>query len=125
MRFPCRFSKNHPAPGLPGLQVPDTLACDLEKNCNILGIKVSAEELDELKTFQEFLSKHIKPNAICDVQCMLLWTEWVRFYKKQTRKIPDLILEKEFRNLIINHFDLPVTEDGSRGYIYSGIKYVP
>jgi hypothetical protein len=104
---------------------PDTLAGDLEKNCNNMGIAVSSEELDELKTFREFLSRHVKPNAICDVQCMLLWAEWVRFYKKQTRKIPDLILEKEFRNLITNHFDLPVTEDGFRGYIYPGIKYVP
>ncbi len=104
---------------------PDNADCDLERNCNNLGIKVSSEELNELKIFQEFLSRHIKPNAICDVQCMLLWAEWIRFYKKQTRKIPDLILEKEFRNLIMNRFDLPVTEDGFRGYIYPGIKYVP
>jgi hypothetical protein len=98
---------------------------ELEKNYNNLGIEVSSEELNELKTFQEFLSRHVKPHAVCDVQCMLLWAEWVRFYRKQTKKVPDLILEKEFRDLIINQFDLSVTEDDFRGYIYPGIKYVP
>jgi hypothetical protein len=98
---------------------------DLEKNYYELGIDVNPEELVELKTFHEFLSQHIKPNAICDVQCMLLWAEWVRFYRKQTRKIPDLILENEFRDLIINQFNLSVAEDGFRGFIYPGIKYVP
>jgi hypothetical protein len=98
---------------------------ELGKNYNNLGIEVSSEELNELKTFQEFLSKHVKPNAVCDVQCMLLWAEWIRFYRTQTRKVPDIILEKEFRDLIINQFDLSVTEDSFRGYIYPGIKYVP
>jgi len=98
---------------------------ELEKKYDDLGVKTSPEELNELKTFQEFLSLHVQPNAICDVQCMLLWAEWVRFYKKQTRTVPDLILEKEFRELILNQFDLTVTEDGFRGYIYPGIKYVP
>jgi hypothetical protein len=90
-----------------------------------LGVDATPEELGELKTFQEFLSRHIQPNAICDVQCMLLWAEWVRFYKKQTRKVPDLILEKEFRELILHQFDLTVNDDGFRGYIYPGIKYIP
>jgi hypothetical protein len=102
--------------------IPDTA---LEEKCSDLGLNVSCEELTELKTFQEFLSKHIKPNAICDVQCMLLWAEWVRFYRKQTRKIPGLILEKEFRDLVVNRYELSVMEDGFRGYIYPGIKYVP
>ncbi len=56
---------------------------------------------------------------------MLLWAEWVRFYRKQTRKIPGLILEKEFRDLVVNRYELSVMEDGFRGYIYPGIKYVP
>jgi len=115
-----------PSTGIAGFAgYPDASVCDLEKNCTILGINVSSDELNELKTFQEFLSKHIKPNAICDVQCMLLWAEWVRFYKKQTKKIPDLILEKEFRNLVMDQFDLSISEDDFRGYIYPGIKYVP
>ena len=98
---------------------------ELEKNYTDLGIKVSPEELDELKTFEDFLSLHLRPNAICDVQCMLLWSEWVRFNRKERKKVPELILEKEFRNLIMNRYDLSIGEDGFRGYIYPGIKYVP
>ena len=98
---------------------------ELEKNYTDLGIEISPEELDELKTFEDFLSLHLKPSAICDVQCMLLWAEWVRFYRRERKKVPELILEKEFRNLIINRFDLSIGEDGFRGYIYPGIKYVP
>jgi hypothetical protein len=123
--FPMNVLQKPTSTGIARFGYPDIADRDLERNCNNLGIKVSSEELNELKTFQEFLSRHIKPNAICDVQCMLLWAEWIRFYKKQTRKIPDLILEKEFRNLIINRFDLSVTEDDFRGYIYPGIKYIP
>jgi hypothetical protein len=103
----------------------DTKTRDLERNYANLGIEISPDELDELKIFENFLSRHIKPNAICDVQCMLLWAEWIRFYRKQRRKVPELILEKEFRDLIINQFDLSVAEDGFRGYIYPGIKYIP
>jgi hypothetical protein len=56
---------------------------------------------------------------------MLLWSEWVRFNRKERKKVPELILEKEFRNLIMNRYDLSIGEDGFRGYIYPGIKYVP
>ncbi len=104
---------------------PEAPQNELEQKCSDLGIKVSPQELDELNTFQKFLSKHVKPNSICDVQCMLLWAEWVRFYRRQTRKIPDLIREKEFRDLVMDRFDLSISEDGFRGYIYPGIKYVP
>ena len=104
---------------------PDKADNKLEEKCAQLGIQVSSKELNELKTVQEFLFKHIKLHAICDVQCMLLWSEWVRFYRKQTRRIPELILEKEFRDLIVSQFGLSIAEDGFRGYIYPGIKYVP
>jgi hypothetical protein len=97
----------------------------LEKTYRDLGVKTSPEELFELDTFREFLSLHVQQNAISDVQCMLLWAEWVRFYKKRRRNVPALILEKEFRDLILNRFDLTVSEDGYRGYIYPGIKYIP
>jgi hypothetical protein len=97
----------------------------LAKKFLIQGIEVSSEELGELESFREFMSRHIKSTMICDVQCMLLWSEWVRFHKKRTRKIPDLILEKEFRDIIINKFEITVTEDGFRGCVYPGIKFVP
>jgi len=104
---------------------PVTKGEELEKTYSDSGLEVSPEELGELKTFREFLARHIKPSAIRDVQCMLLWAEWVRFYKRQTKKVPDLILEKEFRDLILSQFGCPVAEDAVRGYVYPGIKYIP
>jgi hypothetical protein len=104
---------------------PVTGGEDLEKTYSDSGLEVSPEELGELKTFQEFLAQHIRPSAIRDVQCMLLWAEWVRFYKRQTKKVPDLILEKEFRDLILSRFGCAVAEDEARGFVYPGIKYVP
>ena len=85
---------------------------------------VSLDEIKELTAFQEFLADHVRHNAICDVQCMLMWAEWVRFHKKQTREFPKLLLEKQFKNLLVNLFDLTILEDGSRGHIYSGIQFV-
>jgi hypothetical protein len=98
---------------------------ELEKTYSDSGLEVSPEELGELKTFREFLVRHIKPSAIRDVQCMLLWAEWVRFYKRQTKKVPDLILEKEFRDLILNKFGCAIAEDQVRGFVYPGVKYIP
>jgi len=104
---------------------PVTKGEELEKTYSDSGLEVSPEELGELKTFQEFLTQHTKPSAIRDVQCMLLWAEWVRFYKRQTKRVPDLILEKEFRDLILGRFGCAVAEDGVRGFVYPGIKYIP
>jgi len=56
---------------------------------------------------------------------MLLWAEWVRFYQKQTRDFPQIILEKWFRNVIIQHFHPRVAEDGVWGSVYTGITFVP
>jgi hypothetical protein len=56
---------------------------------------------------------------------MLLWTEWVRFYKKKTKEFPALILEKDFRDLITSRFNLTVSEDESRGFVYPGLTFVP
>ena len=98
---------------------------ELEKTYSDSGLEVSPEELGELKTFREFLVRHIKPSTIRDVQCMLLWAEWVRFYKRQTKKVPDLILEKEFRDLILSQFGCAIAEDQVRGFVYPGVKYIP
>jgi len=98
---------------------------ELERTYSDSGLEVRPEELGELKTFREFLSRHIRPSAIRDVQCMLLWAEWVRFYKRQTKKVPDLILEKEFRDLILNKFGCAIAEDQVRGFVYPGVKYIP
>jgi hypothetical protein len=82
-------------------------------------------ELTELAAFQDFLTRFVKIRTDCTVQCMLLWTEWVRFYKKKTREFPALILEKDFRDLVTSRFSLTVSEDESRGFVYRGLKFVP
>jgi hypothetical protein len=83
------------------------------------------QELTELSTFKEFVERFVKPSTVCSVQCMLLWAEWVRYYKKTTREFPALILEKNFRDLVKQMFDVPVSEDDTRGFIFPGIKFVP
>jgi hypothetical protein len=84
----------------------------------------TAEELTELEAFQEFLARFVRPGTDCAVQCMLLWAEWVRYYKKTTREFPALILEKNFMDLVTRKFDLPVSEDDSRGFVFPGLKFV-
>jgi hypothetical protein len=94
-------------------------------NFNILRMYATPEELTELAAFQDFIARFVKTSAVYTVQCMLLWTEWVRFYKKKTREFPALILENNFRDLVTNWFNLTVSEDESRGYVFPGIKFVP
>jgi hypothetical protein len=94
------------------------------ENLEELRMYATAEELTELAAFQEFLARYVKPHADCAVQCMLLWAEWVRYYKKTTREFPALILEKNFMDLVTRHFDLMVSEDDWRGFVFPGIKFV-
>jgi len=106
----------------------DTTLKDAEvpaENLDILRVYATPGELTELAAFQDFLTRFVKIRADCTVQCMLLWTEWVRFYKKKTREFPVLILEKDFRDLVTWRFDLSVSEDESRGYVYPGLTFVP
>ena len=78
------------------------------ENLEDLQMYSTAEELTELAAFQEFLARFVRPGTDCAVQCMLLWAEWVRYYKKTTREFPALILEKNFMDLVSRKFDLPV-----------------
>ena len=91
----------------------------------VTGIEVSDDEISELKIFDDFLARHVQPNRICDVQCMLLWNEWVRTYRRQTHDFPKLIREKEFHSVITDKFGTGLTDDGFRGPIYTGIRFVP
>ena len=89
------------------------------------GIDLSPDEFNELRAFDEFLVNHVQPNMICDVQCRLLWNEWVRTFRRDTHGFPNLILEKEFNTVITNRFGVGVADDGFRGAVYPGIRYVP
>jgi hypothetical protein len=89
------------------------------------GIDDGSEESFEFRVLEQFLDRHVQTNMICDVQCMLLWSEWVRTYKRHTLKFPELILEKEFRDAITDKFGVGIATYSVRGEVYPGIKFVP
>ncbi|MFA4848730.1 MAG: hypothetical protein WC626_03305 [Methanoregula sp.] len=90
------------------------------------GIDIGIEEFSELKVLEEFLGRHVLANRICDVQCMMLWSEWVRTVRSQTPGYPKLILEKVFREVITENYGIKVANyNGFRGPVYPGIKFVP
>jgi len=80
---------------------------------------------DELDLLHNFIQRHLRPLANADVQCMLLWTEWVRFCVRKTRKFPRLILEQEFNYLVTGLFSTRIALDEHRGRIYPGLRYSP
>ncbi len=89
------------------------------------GIDISPEELHELRLLDEFLGCHIQRNEIRDVQCMFLWNEWVRAFRRRSRGFPKLILEKEFGKVITDTFGTAIVRDGARGPVYPGIRFLP
>ncbi|MHB8053042.1 MAG: hypothetical protein ACYDEZ_07130 [Methanoregula sp.] len=89
------------------------------------GINLSPDEFNELKIFEEFLERHVEQNRICDVQCMLLWSEWVRTFRRQASGFPNLIRENEFRSVITGKFSTGISTDGWRGAVYTGVRFVP
>jgi hypothetical protein len=56
---------------------------------------------------------------------MLLWSEWVRTFQRQTSGFPNLIQEKEFRTIITDKFGAAIAKNEIRGEIFTGIKFVP
>ena len=80
---------------------------------------------DEFEIFRTFIMRHLRAIANADVQCMLLWTEWVRFHIRLTKKFPRLILEQEFRDVITGLFNTKVSLDEHRGRVYPGVGFIP
>ena len=91
----------------------------------LAGIDLSPDEFSELGAFDEFLVRHVQLNRICDVQCRLLWNEWVRTFRRETHGFPNLILEKEFSTVVMDRFGVGIADDGFRGAVYPGLRYVP
>jgi hypothetical protein len=91
------------------------------KNRGLLG---GSDDLNEPGLFHTFISSSVKPNKIHDVPCMLLWAEWVRFSLKHMKKFPDVILENECKDLILNRFGFDIMEDRVFGLVYPGIQFV-
>lgn len=91
----------------------------------LTGIDFSPEDTHEIKVLEQFLGRHVQRNQICEVQCMLLWNEWVRTFQRRTPGFPKLIREQEFRNVITENFGTKIANTGFRGEVYPGIKFVP
>jgi hypothetical protein len=91
----------------------------------LTGIDISPEDIREIEILEQFLGRHVQPNRISDVQCMLLWNEWVRTFQRRTPGFPKRIHEKEFRNIVMETFGTDVAWAGFRGAVYPGIKFVP
>ena len=89
------------------------------------GIDINPEEMHELGIFDEFLSQHVLKNKIRNVQCMLLWNEWVRTFLRQTHDFPKIILENEFRTIVAEHLGAGIANEDFRGAVFTGIKFVP
>jgi len=88
-------------------------------------VDISADESSELGVFYEFLAHHVQPSRTCDVQCMRLWSEWVRTFQRRTNRFPEQVLEKEFRSAVTDLFGVAVAEDSFWGTVYPGLRFVP
>ena len=95
------------------------------EQARLTGITLGSDEADEFRVFDEFLARHVQPDRICAVQCMLLWSEWVRTFQRQTRGFPSLIRENEFRSVIMEMFGVGISNDTIRGSVYPGLRFVP
>ena len=104
---------------VPGVMALFEAGTGLSKN------EITPEEYREIVALDDFLTRHIQPDSIRDVQCMLLWSEWVRIFRKQTHRFPKMILENEFRTVITNQLGADITHDTFRGAVYTGIRFVP
>lgn len=89
------------------------------------GADLSPEDCRELLLLEEFLTYHVRQDGFYDVQCMMLWTEWVRTTLRETHRFPYRILEKEFRQAVTDQLSIDITHDEVRGPVYPGIRFVP
>ncbi len=114
----------NPSPFGDGKRKNDTILKKFVEECNNLGILIIDEELNELDTYLNFLSRHVIAGEGYGVPCMLLWSEWAKFCMHQTQKFPGFIHENEFRYLILQQFHLRIRENTSSGAVYSGLRFV-
>ncbi len=82
--------------------------------------------MEETTAAEKFLARHVTEDKTCDVQCMLLWTEWVRYHmrEKKKREFPERIRLSEFNEMIHAKFSPGLAYDEFRGPLYVGIRFV-
>jgi hypothetical protein len=86
---------------------------------------IQPEDYRELVLLDEFLRLHVRQDAIRSVQCMLLWTEWVRLFQRTTRRFPRVVLENELRAVITSMMAVDIANDTMLGPVYCGLRFVP
>jgi len=94
------------------------------KKVRLTGMEVCPDDGGELRVLNDFMECHVQKNRICDVQCMLLWNEWIRSFRSRGLGFPERIRENEFRGAVTDTFGVEIANYGSRGPVYSGIKFV-
>jgi len=82
--------------------------------------------VDEDIIVKKFVARHVKKGKECNVQCMMLWTEWIRFYMRENKRraFPETYQMREFTELIHDKFGPSLTYDNFRGPVFVGIKFV-
>ena len=96
-----------------------------EGRAGIRGAALTSDDLHELVLLDEFFANHVRRDGLRDVQCMLLWSEWVRIFQRQTRMFPRFVLEKEFRENVMNRLGVDIAHDEMRGAVFPGLRFVP
>lgn len=105
----------------PAYRMPDRFAGQFA----LEGADISQDELMELQIFDEYLASHVQQNGICTVQCMLLWSEWVRTFRRKVHGFPKLIQEQEFHKVILDKYGVTVADEGFRGRVFAGLQFIP
>lgn len=96
-----------------------------EEKATLTENALTMEEYREIILLEEFLTTHVRPDALHDVQCMLLWSEWVRIFQRQTHRFPKVVLETEFREVVTNQLGINISRDELRGPVYPGLRFMP
>ena len=102
-----------------------TILTRFEERATLSGTDISPEEYREIMLLDEFLTHHVRPDGLRDVQCMLLWSEWVRSFQRKTHRFPRVVLETEFRDIVTDQLGVGITKDDHRGMVYPGLRFVP
>ena len=87
---------------------------------------VLGEIVEEAEVVDRFFARHVRVDQSCDVQCMLLWTEWIRYHmrEKKKREFPKKIRLTEFNELVHTKFGPALAHDSFRGPLYVGVRFV-
>ena len=96
------------------------------KREQLKGVRCMHKTVEESAACRTFLEGHVKEDKTSDVQCMLLWTEWIRFSMKARgeHKFPNHIRIKEFNELVHEIYSPALAYDDFRGPLYVGIRFV-